>query len=633
MSEFSLTEWQEALRSAGKQVIRRGNGAIAQCPAHDDGRPSLSITAVPDGSLVHCHAGCEYSDIARSVGFEFSSRAQEKLQQAAEQRLRESRTDVHYIYTTADGEPVVRVTRSPGKEFRQSHWDGQGWANGLNGHVAPLYRLPDVVRVTREGGTVYLTEGEKDADALVDAGVTATTTAGGAQRKWIDEWTEALRGASVVIVRDKDDVGKARADRLYKVLHEGAGLEVTIVEARTGKDAWDHLAGGATVDQFVLVRSSGKSEDEIAAEELNIKMLDVEAMLASPPPPIDWAWDGIAARGSLAMVFGAGKTAKSFLAMEYIITALNGGGTLLGRYVNPAQWALMIDAENGERRLTMRLWEFGVPDKTKNALHVADAMGANLADPRTYEWVSNKIERIRPVGPGVILFDSVTALRDVGTDDEWRASVVRKFINRIRALIRPQDVGLFIHHENGEGRMSGSRDWRNGSDAGLRLEKSVAHEAEQAYIKATLDFSRDSEDGMVVGRFRLKQVEEGDTAREGQSVMIDELGEDDAGVTRAQHDANVSALRDENYISALISGLDDAHNHGVPFGEAPSRREITGLNPYLRAAVARAVEEKSLLDPTNSMLDNPSKHNSTKAMLQSALARWFSRPDEGTLID
>ena len=39
---------------------RAGAGWIARCPAHDDRKPSLSITDSENGNvLVYCHAGCE----------------------------------------------------------------------------------------------------------------------------------------------------------------------------------------------------------------------------------------------------------------------------------------------------------------------------------------------------------------------------------------------------------------------------------------------------------------------------------------------------------------------------------------------------------------------------------------------
>ena len=41
-----------------------GHGSyMACCPAHDDKTPSLSITEISDGVLIHCHAGCAYKDV------------------------------------------------------------------------------------------------------------------------------------------------------------------------------------------------------------------------------------------------------------------------------------------------------------------------------------------------------------------------------------------------------------------------------------------------------------------------------------------------------------------------------------------------------------------------------------------
>tara|TARA_R110001592_G_scaffold203900_1_gene453835 strand:+ start:1964 stop:2278 length:315 start_codon:yes stop_codon:yes gene_type:complete len=41
---------------------------MARCPAHDDSTPSLDIKDGDKGLLLHCYAGCEFSDICQSVG-------------------------------------------------------------------------------------------------------------------------------------------------------------------------------------------------------------------------------------------------------------------------------------------------------------------------------------------------------------------------------------------------------------------------------------------------------------------------------------------------------------------------------------------------------------------------------------
>ncbi|MDE1893168.1 MAG: hypothetical protein KGM46_06675 [Pseudomonadota bacterium] len=50
-----------------------GSGWIANCPAHEDRSPSLSITEGDDGRLLlHCFAGCQVHDILAAVGLTVS---------------------------------------------------------------------------------------------------------------------------------------------------------------------------------------------------------------------------------------------------------------------------------------------------------------------------------------------------------------------------------------------------------------------------------------------------------------------------------------------------------------------------------------------------------------------------------
>lgn len=59
----------EELVSKLSGVRPNGAGYIARCPAHDDGRPSLSIRAGETGrALVHCFAGCTWQSVLAAVG-------------------------------------------------------------------------------------------------------------------------------------------------------------------------------------------------------------------------------------------------------------------------------------------------------------------------------------------------------------------------------------------------------------------------------------------------------------------------------------------------------------------------------------------------------------------------------------
>jgi hypothetical protein len=73
--------------NAAQRVLDRLDGVraagpgrwIAKCPAHDDGRPSLSIRDTDGRVLVHCFAGCETGAVLAAVGLQFRDLFDEPL--------------------------------------------------------------------------------------------------------------------------------------------------------------------------------------------------------------------------------------------------------------------------------------------------------------------------------------------------------------------------------------------------------------------------------------------------------------------------------------------------------------------------------------------------------------------------
>jgi putative DNA primase/helicase len=51
-----------------KNVVRSGEGWTARCPAHSDGRNSLSIHHRGGRWLLKCHAGCGFEEITAALG-------------------------------------------------------------------------------------------------------------------------------------------------------------------------------------------------------------------------------------------------------------------------------------------------------------------------------------------------------------------------------------------------------------------------------------------------------------------------------------------------------------------------------------------------------------------------------------
>jgi hypothetical protein len=111
-----------------------------------------------------------------------------------------------YNYTDADGKLLYQVLRYEPKAFSQRRPDGNGgWIPKLEERRV-LYRLSDLLKYP--DGTVFICEGEKDADRVAGLNLCATTVAAG---KWTDECVTALAGRDVIILEDNDDAGRAKA--------------------------------------------------------------------------------------------------------------------------------------------------------------------------------------------------------------------------------------------------------------------------------------------------------------------------------------------------------------------------------------------------------------------------------------
>jgi hypothetical protein len=225
-----------------------GGGWSARCPAHDDGRASLSIGEGDDGrALVCCHAGCKTVAVCEAVGLRVvdlmprgaslhpvssvsvSSNTKNPQKKAilltdtpaervfptareaiAELEKRHGRRSTLWTYHDEKGEPVGVVVRwnLPGgkKDVRPVSRHGDGWRIGGMPEPRPLYCLPSLADAKR----VYVCEGEKAADAARAIGLIATTSPHGSASASKSDW-RPLAGKEVVILPDNDSPGQKYA--------------------------------------------------------------------------------------------------------------------------------------------------------------------------------------------------------------------------------------------------------------------------------------------------------------------------------------------------------------------------------------------------------------------------------------
>jgi hypothetical protein len=113
-----------------------------------------------------------------------------------------------YAYVDESDELLFQVVRFDPKDFRQRRPDGAGdWDWSVKGVRQVPYRLPKVQEAIANERTIVIVEGEKDADALWELNIPATTNAGGAG-KWSPALNEFFRGVDVVLIPDNDPPAK-----------------------------------------------------------------------------------------------------------------------------------------------------------------------------------------------------------------------------------------------------------------------------------------------------------------------------------------------------------------------------------------------------------------------------------------
>lgn len=236
------------------------------CPIHQGKRDSFAVKAATGQWCCHsaCGRGGDICDLemaltgadfktAKAAIFDIVGRA-DPLRGS---RASRSRVTAIYDYTDEAGHVLFQSVRMEPKGFRQRKPDGKdGWVWNLKGVRLVLYRLRDLSERTTEA--VFICEGEKDVHSLESLGLLATCNPMGAG-KWRPEYSETVRGRSVVLLPDNDPPTDEDGKPHYKGQRHAAsvaadllrvGCEVRIVDVPEHKDVSDWLGAGGTLEEL-----------------------------------------------------------------------------------------------------------------------------------------------------------------------------------------------------------------------------------------------------------------------------------------------------------------------------------------------------------------------------------------------
>ena len=219
-----------------KPRLKIKDGYNVLCPIHDDKKPSLSVVQKDNKILIHCQAGCDSKNILQSLGLTMADLSLNKLSVR--------KVVATYDYHDENGKFLFQAVRFEPKAFAQRHKDESGnWVWNLKGVRRVLYCLPEILAAPPDKPVLFV-EGEKDVEALRQAGLVATTSPGGVNG-WKAEYAQAFIGKRVTLIPDNDTMGYEYANQVARDLTSKAKELKCIL--LPNKDISDWLNAGGDI--------------------------------------------------------------------------------------------------------------------------------------------------------------------------------------------------------------------------------------------------------------------------------------------------------------------------------------------------------------------------------------------------
>lgn len=466
---------------------------MARCPCHDDKKQSLSIGRGEKGVVLKCQAGCDTRNIIDRVGLKPRDLFYEQEKPQGKRR----------IVATYNYPGGVQKLRYSDKSFSWRQPDGKGgWIYSRKGIKHSLYIAGELA------GTVAVVEGEKDADNLHRLGWDAVSGADGAgPGKWKPEYTEQLKGLSVCIFQDNDDVGKAYAQETAAALH-GVASKVYVYDlARVWPEIQEHGDVSDLIAAFgeekacellaQLIRSTPEWEPPKEPDIFDsFGFYSVPDLTPEEKKPPEFIVDGMIPCG-MTFLSGAPKIRKSFMALQIASAAAN-GSPFLSHNTTKCDVAY-LDLEGSKSRVSFRAERMSM--KIPRNVFISNSITERLAD-----GLVDKLRQLHRARPSIrlIIIDTYSRARGMvrsGGANAYDADVA--FLEPVQRMALEENIAVvFIHHDKkGAGfasdsfeRLSGTMGISGSSDCVINL---VA-DGKRFDGKATMEYTpRDAKGGEI----------------------------------------------------------------------------------------------------------------------------------------
>lgn len=408
---------------------------MARCPCHDDRKQSLSIGRGEKGVVLKCQAGCDTRDILNRVGLK-------PRDLFYEPRNPQARPQIVATYQYPDG---VQKLRYSDKHFGWRRPDGKdGWIWNRKGVKPSLYIAGKL------DGSVFVVEGEKDADNLHRLGFNAASGADGAgPGKWKAEYTQQLKGLPVCIFQDNDDVGKAYAQETAAALY-GVASSVQVLDL---SKVWPEVPVHGDVSDLIT-RFDAEKACEMIAQLIGtapqweppcdntkhaLETITAAALQQKDIPPIKFIVDKLLSVG-LNILASPPKYGKSWMVLSLCLSVAS-GGRFLG-YTTNRCGCLYLALEDSQRRLKTRMNKLLAGKPAPAGFHFA--IMASPVDSGLFDELEDFLKRHPDTG--LIVIDTLQKIRGTAHGKEGAYAADYREVGALKAFADQHNVALLLVH-------------------------------------------------------------------------------------------------------------------------------------------------------------------------------------------
>lgn len=444
-------------------VKKTGGSYQCCCPAHDDKSPSLTITQEGGKILMHCHAGCDTSDILQAAGLTWADIGEtrtgsaptiaEQLESFFKKPLAET-----YDYTDESGHYLYSKARFRDKDSKTIRYFVKDEAQERIKHYSlknagvkhTLYNLKALC-AAEENTPVFYVEGEKDVNTLRKLGYLATTAGG--IKDWKKDYALYFKGRHVVILPDNDKPGLELKDQIIKDLAPVAQSVKWAITSKADKgDVTDYLNEGHTPEELAELIAGAKDANGEAF--CTISLSDVEEKTP------EWLITGYIPRGQITILAGDGGAGKTSAWCAIAAAVSSGKPSFLEQDIaqafparSPEKVFFLSTEDSIEHTLVSKLKKNGADMKNIKTLPISDFDTFSRV-----KFGSGTLESlIAQERPALMIFDPLQGFLDASVRMAERNAMRSALSSLISYGEKYGTTSLIVAHSNKQSSVYGRR--------------------------------------------------------------------------------------------------------------------------------------------------------------------------------